>query len=88
VVQATTKPEPKCPTCQGPMERGFVVDFTYPANRALVANWVEGLPTKNSGWARAFTTGIWGGVDLDGREQREIAAFRCPRCGLLQNYAL
>jgi hypothetical protein len=78
-------PELKCPTCHDAMQRGFVVDFTF--GGALAANWVEGLPKKTTFWSGIWG-GAWGGVDLKGRGQREIVAFRCPRCGLLQNYAL
>jgi Domain of unknown function (DUF6487) len=74
-------PEPKCPTCQNAMQQGFVVDFAYGEARA--ADWVEG-PPRRSFWGRFVT----GGVDVLGQERCEIVAFRCPRCGLLQNYAL
>jgi hypothetical protein len=76
------KPEPKCPTCQTAMQQGFVADFTLGSSGLRAANWVEGRPKKRF-WSRFRGSG----VDVTGREQREIVAFRCPRCGLLQNYA-
>jgi hypothetical protein len=76
---------PMCPTCHDAMQRGFVADFAF--GGTLAASWVEGLPKKTTFWG-AILGGTWGGVDVKGRGRREIAAFRCPRCGLLQNYAL
>ena len=60
------------------MHQGFVVDFSFPPRANRVAIWVKGPPQKSVFW----------GLDVKGEEQREIVAFRCPRCGLLQNYAL
>jgi predicted RNA-binding Zn-ribbon protein involved in translation (DUF1610 family) len=78
MAHALPKPEPKCPTCQEAMQQGFVVDFSFPDRSTRVANWVEGPPQKR----------FWSGLDLEDKKQREVVAFRCPRCGLLQNYAL
>jgi hypothetical protein len=35
-------------------------------------------------WVRGkLETGIFGGAKLSGREQYEVRAYRCPRCGHL-----
>jgi hypothetical protein len=73
-----TKPELKCPTCHEAMQQGFFADFSlYPRNHR-VATWVKGPLQKSWFW----------GLDVEGEGQHEIVAFRCPRCGLLQSYAL
>ena len=59
------------------MEEGFVPDLTH-HNRSMVSHWVEGRPEKS----------FWTGLKVKDRQQHPITAYRCPRCGLLQNYAL
>ena len=59
------------------MEEGFVLDLAH-HHRGQVSNWVEGPPEKS----------FWTGLKIKDKEQHPITSYRCPRCGLLQNYAL
>ena len=70
-----TKPDPHCPSCKEPMEEGYVLDVGH-FNSRQVAQWVKGEPKR----------GFWKGLKIDVRKQ--LSAFRCPKCGLVQHYAL
>ena len=69
-------PDPKCPACREPMELGVVVDQTHHA-RAVVPEWVVGYPEFS----------FWTGLKLKGKKKRSVHAYRCPRCGMLLQYA-
>jgi Domain of unknown function (DUF6487) len=74
---------PKCPKCQGEMEKGYIADFKEGAGAiegagAVVSRWVEGEPEKS----------FWTGVKLRDRKQKEIKTYRCVGCGYLESYAL
>ena len=58
------------------MVEGFVADNTY--GGASVSRWYAGPPIKS----------FWTGLKLRKSEQHDIASWRCPRCGLLEQYAL
>ena len=58
-------------------ELGFVLDIGD-GGKPLEAKWIEGQPEPRS---------FWTGVKIKGKKQVSIQAFRCPRCGLLANYA-
>ena len=72
-----SKPEPRCPQCRDAMEEGFVLELAD-NNRKGVAQWIEGETEKS----------FWTGLNLKERKSFPIVAYRCPRCGLLQDYAL
>ena len=57
------------------MSEGFPLDTTHGGHH--VAKWVEGEPKRS----------FWFGLKLRGRNQIEILAWRCERCGYLENYA-
>ena len=67
---------PKCPKCEGTMEEGFIADRR---SRLLsdASQWVEGAP-------EGF---LFLGVKTGGRDKHRVAAYRCTRCGYLEQYA-
>ena len=67
---------PRCPKCNGQMERGFSVDVTH--GGVLRAKWVEGV---------AVVSKWWGVRDLRKRRKYAIVADRCVKCGFLEQYA-
>ena len=67
--------EKKCVKCSSPMIRGFLLDFTD--IRRDQALWVEGRRE----------TAVWAGTKLQGKDVREVDAFRCGKCGFLEFYA-
>jgi hypothetical protein len=72
-----SKTEPDCPSCKERMVEGYLLDLAH-GHQRHPAQWVEGAPKKS----------FWMGLDIKGRAQRTVVAFRCPRCGLLREYAL
>ena len=62
-----------CPKCQGAMGEGFML--TEKGGTRTVSTWVPGPPQKR-----------WWGLKLAAKPI-EIATWRCPRCGYLENYA-
>jgi len=64
-----------CPRCRGTMERGFIVDESYGAQKTQ--KWVEGEPVYS----------LWTGLKLRGKVRLEVATYRCSRCGYLESYA-
>jgi hypothetical protein len=64
----------KCPKCSGPMEQGFVMDYTHGGQ--LVSQWARGAPVKS----------FWMGTKVPG-EHVPIGTFRCASCGYLEAYA-
>ena len=69
--------DPECPNCGVAMEDGFMIDRGH-ANAASQSQWAEGIPERS--W--------WQGVRLKGKDRIPTITYRCPRCGLLQSYAL
>jgi DNA-directed RNA polymerase subunit RPC12/RpoP len=66
--------QPKCLRCKEPMEEGYVLDQGH-WNARHVAEWIKGAPKRS----------LWKGLELGVRKQ--ILAYRCPKCGLLEQYA-
>lgn len=73
---------PKCPDCATEMEPGAIIDRGH-GNTEAAARWVEGGETKTWSFLGIKTTSL----AVSGHEVRTIQSFRCPRCGLLRNYA-
>ena len=71
-----TMPEPNCPHCRERMEVGIMLDKSR--NRIEITEWLEGTPE----------TSFWTGLKTKGKARYTILSYRCPRCGLLQDYAL
>ena len=67
-----------CPKCGGSMTEGFVMGRTYSSSIPALAAWIEGKPERS----------IWTGLRLKGRQQKELAAYRCTRCGFVETYAI
>jgi hypothetical protein len=59
------------------MEAGFIPDLGE-ANMANTPQWTDGAPERS----------FWLGLKLRGKERIPITTYRCPRCGLLQSYAV
>jgi hypothetical protein len=57
------------------MERGFIFDRGY--GGATAADWAEGEPV----------VGFFGAIKPGSARRREIVAYRCSACGLLQQFA-
>ena len=68
--------ERECPACQEPMELGMVYDQ---GARDGISKWVKGPPKYG---------GFFVGLETEGRDKYFVITYRCPRCGLLQDYAL
>jgi transcription elongation factor Elf1 len=69
--------EINCPFCKERMVEGYLLDLGH-SNRARAVQWVEGPPLKS----------FWRGLVTDERRKHTVKSFRCPRCGLLLEYAL
>ena len=67
-----------CPACQETMELGMVYDRGHRSG-INVAEWVKGPPKYG---------GYFVGLETEGRDKFFVITYRCPRCGLLQDYAL
>jgi uncharacterized protein (UPF0212 family) len=63
-----------CPKCQSAMEEGFTLSERESRRRA--AGWVAGAPKRN----------LLMGLELP-HKPIDIQSWRCPRCGLIENYA-
>ncbi len=68
--------QPDCPKCQRKMDVGHVPDMGYGA--VYLASWAAGTPVE-----RKYV----GGIKVDKKQQIPLAAYRCPRCGLVELYA-
>jgi Domain of unknown function (DUF6487) len=64
-----------CSSCQIEMERGFVGDWTQGGIRQSA--WTSGMPEEMRGFFGLVPT-----------NSIPIMAFRCPKCGQLQFFAL
>lgn len=73
----TPKRQPSCPYCKRAMDEGFVIDRGHHSS-ANVQQWAEGEPVKH--WFH--------GIQAKSKERKEVRSYRCPDCGLLQDYAL
>ncbi|MBL8858956.1 MAG: hypothetical protein JNL28_10655 [Planctomycetes bacterium] len=71
-----SRTDPNCPTCRERMVEGFVLDLGH-GNARKPTKWVEGVPEFS----------FWTGIKIKGKTQHVIRSFRCPRCGLLAEYA-
>jgi hypothetical protein len=69
-------PTQRCPDCRVEMQIGFVPDLYA---KIVQSRWHPGLPT-----AKTFV----GNLKLDADAMIPIAAFRCPECGLLKQFAM
>jgi hypothetical protein len=58
------------------MEEGILLDFGH-GNRMRAVSWVAG-PVERS---------FWRGLNIAGKPQFEVHAFRCPACGYQECYA-
>ncbi len=65
-----------CPFCKIPLEPGYVIDFLNKFG-TKPAEWVSGAPHGS----------LLRGADPTGHKRREIEAWRCTQCGILQEYA-
>lgn len=70
---------PVCRDCREPMEEGFLVDHAHGAR--LNVRWAHGRSGKASFLKDEVT---W--EQADGALR--VRSFRCPKCGLLDSYAL
>ena len=57
------------------MEPGYLIDQGH--GTKTVPKWVAGQPQKS----------IWTGLKLRGRDQIDVATYRCRRCFYLESYA-
>jgi predicted RNA-binding Zn-ribbon protein involved in translation (DUF1610 family) len=70
------KPQPDCPNCRIEMQQGHVLARGY-LIPPIATHWVAGLPKERPRVARR----------ADADEKIPIVSYRCPQCGLLQDYA-
>jgi Domain of unknown function (DUF6487) len=66
----------ECPYCRVNMEEGVVLDRQH-HGRPGPQTWTE-APLEKS---------FWTGVKLTGKQQFEVATWRCPDCGFLASFA-
>lgn len=64
-----------CGKCGGRMERGFAAEHSQ--NRFSPVKWHPGAPERS--W-----TGMY---KIDRKQLRDMIAYRCGRCGLVEIYA-
>lgn len=69
-----------CPTCDVPMESGFIVDHS--SNGVLQALWQPGEPRDQK-----FLGLKTGSVKVDRSRTLKVVTYRCPACGVLYSYA-
>ena len=67
----------ECSSCGVRMEEGFIADRGQ-GERIKPGSWVKG---------KAEVT-FWSGAKIKGKERIEVTAFRCPRCGRVELYAV
>lgn len=72
-----TPPTPLCTSCRTPTVLGFIPDFAHnSANRVLI--WYDQAPEY----------GLIGNIKRPVAPGYNISAYRCPKCGKLELYAL
>lgn len=76
------KHDPKCPYCGVAMEPGAIIDRGH-GNNQRPAEWVEGGEIRTWSFLGIKTSSL----QVTGHDVRKIESYRCPNCGLLQNYA-
>lgn len=75
-----------CPRCQVSMELGFQVDDVQ-RSCYRQAQWAPGPPkTDDSQFLGMKMYEDWL-LEIDKETLKPIFTFRCPECGLLENYA-
>lgn len=57
------------------MDPGYLLEHS--SNGAQQTEWIAGMPEKR-----------WYGLRLKGRVKLHVLTYRCPRCGVLQSYAI
>jgi hypothetical protein len=67
---------PRCPKCQGAMEKGYVADLSYGA--VMQSAWTPGVPIQRR---------IFGGIKWSRSGSTPIVTFRCQSCGYLEAHA-
>lgn len=77
-----TRIQPKCPSCSVEMEKGAIIDRGH-GNQQQASQWVEG-GEQNKG---RFLGIEWTSLKTSGKSIHTIESYRCPKCGLLANYA-
>jgi hypothetical protein len=73
--------QPICLRCQGAMETGFILDYTYGGR--VVSSWVEGEPAQST----FFGKKVVGMTKVKDKRIIETATYRCTACGYLESYA-
>jgi len=71
-----------CPDCALPMEVGCLPELTK--GGVGLTNFLPGIPPEEKLFGLIKT----GGIVVDWKTAIPVAAFRCPKCGLLKSYAL
>ena len=66
----------QCPKCGRSLVRGFLLGKRHHSART-VSRWVEGEPEHS----------FWFGINLRGRRQVPMEAYRCESCGFVELYA-
>ena len=74
-------PERKCPKCGGEMEVGFLRDRSG-SNLSQPAEWMQGAPETT--WLGRFKLGY----RMAYITRYTVEAFRCEKCGFLEQYAV
>lgn len=69
--------QPNCSKCAVGMESGFMLDLGH-GNLKHLPIWIAGEPER----------GFWTGLKTNDRANLEVRTYRCPKCGLLESYAL
>ena len=67
----------RCPKCGGDMEVGFLRDRAR-GNLSRPAEWMEGAPEIT--W--------FGALKMSSSTRYAVEAFRCEKCGFLEQYAV
>lgn len=74
--------DPKCPHCGVEMEKGAILDRGH-GNHKHASQWIEGGDEEK----HRFLGIEWTNLKTSGRSTHTIESYRCPKCGLLANYA-
>ena len=72
---------PNCRHCRTAMDEGWVADRGH-GNSVTESKWIEGEP-HHQRWL-----GVDWGISTKGKKSHEVTVWRCPKCGLLESYAL
>ena len=74
-------PVVNCPDCDVRMEIGCLPELTK--SSVGLTNFLPGIPPEEKLFGLIKT----GGIVVDWKTAIPVAAFRCPKCGLLKSYA-